>query len=147
MKKYVTGFLFSKDATHVVLIQKRRPAWQQGLLNGVGGKIENDELSCGAMVREFYEETGVLVTQDQWTCYAKIYRPNYYELDVYYAYSDLAYEAKSVEEEEVYLVKRDEIPANIIPNLRWLIPLALDKQADFSTPVVIHEISEERVQA
>ncbi len=147
MKKYVTGFLFSQDATRVVLIKKCLPEWQQGLLNGVGGKIENNESSCDAMVREFQEETGVFVAHDQWTCYTKIYRPNYYELDVYYAYSDLAYEAKTVEREEVYLIKLQDIPENIIPNLRWLIPLALDNQADFSKPVVIHEVSEERLKA
>ena len=57
MKKYVTGFLFSKDASHVVLIKKINPQWQNGLFNGVGGKIETNETSIAAMVREFFEET------------------------------------------------------------------------------------------
>ena len=147
MKKYVTGFLFSKDVTHVVLIKKLNPKWQEGLLNGVGVKIEKNELSCDAMAREFEEETGVLIACEQWTCYAKIYRPNYYELDVYFAYSDLAYAVKTVEKEEVCLVETNKIPDAIVPNLRWLIPLALDKQADFSNPIVINEVSEERVLA
>ncbi len=147
VKKYVTGFLFSKDSTHVVLIKKLNPTWQEGLLNGVGGKIEKNELSCDAMAREFEEETGVTITRDQWTCYAKIYRPNYYELDVYYAHSDLAYEVKTVEKEEVCLVETSKIPDRIVPNLKWLIPLALDNQIDFSTPIVINEISQERIQA
>lgn len=147
MKKYVTGFLFSEDSTHVVLIKKLNPKWQQGLLNGVGGKIEENELSCDAMAREFEEETGVVITRDKWTCYTKIYRPNYYELDVYYAYSDFAYEVKTIEKEEVCLVKTNTLPENIIPNLRWLIPLALDNQADFSNPIIINEIAEERTQA
>ena len=34
---YACGFLFSDDRRHVVLIRKRRPAWQAGKLNGVGG--------------------------------------------------------------------------------------------------------------
>src|SRR5690349_13991679 len=39
---YALGFLF--DGTgRVVLIRKRRPAWQAGLLNGVGGKVEPGE--------------------------------------------------------------------------------------------------------
>jgi len=147
MKKYVTGFLFSEDSMHVVLIKKLNPKWQRGLFNGVGGKIEENESSCNAMVREFEEETGVVIVSEKWTCYTKIYRPNYYELDVYYAYSNLAYKVKTIEKEEVCLVATNTLPSNIVPNLRWLIPLALDNQTDFSNPIVINEISEERIQA
>ncbi|XPV69815.1 MAG: NUDIX hydrolase [Halarcobacter sp.] len=147
MKKYVTGFLFSKDKKQVVLIKKINPKWQRGLLNGVGGKIEENELSCDAMVREFKEETGVTIKSDKWLCYAKIHRANYYDLDVYCAYSDLAYQVKTVEKEEVVIVKINNLPDNIIPNLKWLIPLALDKQTDFSSPILINEISQERIKA
>ena len=40
-----------------------------------------------------------------------------------------------------------ELPKNIIPNLQWLIPLALDTQADFSTPIRLQEIAEDRIDA
>jgi 8-oxo-dGTP diphosphatase len=43
MQTYACGFLFSLDRTRVLLIRKRRPAWQAGRLNGVGGKIEPGE--------------------------------------------------------------------------------------------------------
>ena len=59
MDKYVVGFLFSPKHDWVVLIEKLRPKWQVGLLNGVGGHIESGELSYKAMVREFHEEAGV----------------------------------------------------------------------------------------
>ena len=59
-KKYVTGFLFSADASHLVLIKKINPAWQRGLFNGIGGKVEANEIAVDAMVRECLEETGVL---------------------------------------------------------------------------------------
>ena len=52
VKKYVTGFLFSQDSSHVVLIKKINPAWQRGLFNGVGGKVEVNESSIDAMVRD-----------------------------------------------------------------------------------------------
>ena len=39
MQEYVCGLLFSVDRTRVLLIRKRRPAWQAGRLNGVGGKV------------------------------------------------------------------------------------------------------------
>lgn len=147
MKKYVTGFLFSQDSSHVVLIKKLAPEWQIGYLNGVGGKIEANENAYEAMSREFQEETGVLIPVIQWNCYAQIYRANHYELDVFFAHSDLAFESRTVEKEEVLVVKTSELPKNIIPNLNWLIPLALDKQADFSLPVQIKEISTERIEA
>jgi len=39
MTEYVLGFLM--DNYRVVLIEKQRPAWQKGLLNGVGGHINH----------------------------------------------------------------------------------------------------------
>ncbi len=59
--RYVVGFLFNEHADEVVLIEKKRPAWQAGKLNGVGGKIRDDESPTEAMRREFREEAGVYV--------------------------------------------------------------------------------------
>lgn len=147
VKKYVTGFLFSQDASHVVLIEKINPLWQRGLFNGIGGKIEANERSVDAMVREFIEETGVITDTIDWTCYAKVYRPNSYDVDMYFAFSDLAFNARTTEQEQVHVIKLSELPQNIIPNLHWLIPLALDKQADFTTPVLLKEMNGERIKA
>lgn len=145
VKKYVTGFMFSQDSNHVVLIKKINPAWQKGLFNGVGGKVEANESSVNAMVREFSEETGVTTTAESWTLFANVYRPNGYDVDMYFAHSSLAFNAKTVEEEEIHVIKLNELPKNIISNLQWLIPLALDSQADFSTPVRIQEVTGERI--
>src|SRR5690242_14904191 len=59
MQDYVCGFLFSVDRQRVLLIRKRRPAWQAGHLNGVGGKVEPGETLADAMRREFREEAGL----------------------------------------------------------------------------------------
>ncbi len=147
MKKYVTGFLFSQDASHLVLIKKLNPLWQRGLFNGIGGKIENDESSVAAMVRECAEETGVITEPANWTRFANVFRPNVYDVDMYFARTDLAYSAKTIEAEEIHIIKVAELPKNLIPNLQWLIPLALDQQADFSTPICIQEIAENRLKA
>ena len=147
VKKYVTGFLFSSNSSHIVLIKKLTPAWQKGYLNGVGGKIEANETSENAMSREFKEETGVFIPAKQWHCYAQINRPNHYHVDFFFAHSELAFTARTVEKEEILVVKLSELPTKLIPNLNWLIPLALDKQADFSVPVKIKETSTERVKA
>lgn len=40
MSRYVVGLLFNLDMSLVVLIEKTRPEWQRGKLNGIGGKID-----------------------------------------------------------------------------------------------------------
>ncbi len=139
MLNYVTGFLFSEDLTHVVLLEKQSPSWQKGLFNGVGGKIDKGETSLKAMTRECEEETGVFIAENEWTCYVHITNPGYFELDVYFAISDLAFSAKTIEIEKVSIFKIEDIPKNIIPNLEWLLPMALDKNLNFNIPVVFIE--------
>lgn len=139
MLNYVAGFLFSQDLTHVVLLEKQSPAWQKGLFNGVGGKIEEGESPVQAMVRECEEETGVSISENNWTCYAHLTKPNYFELDVFFAISDLTFSAKTTEKEHVHILKLDDIPNNIIPNLKWLIPMALDQNLNFNKPVIFIE--------
>lgn len=56
MKKYVVGILIDKSYERVLLIRKRRPWWQDGRLNGVGGHIEEGESAYEAMCRECKEE-------------------------------------------------------------------------------------------
>lgn len=43
----------------VLLIEKKRPDWQKGRLNLVGGKIESGETPEQAAERELYEEAGM----------------------------------------------------------------------------------------
>ncbi len=72
MRQYVLGFAFSPTGDRVVLIEKKRPDWQLGKLNGVGGRVENGEKPVDAMVREFKEETGVDTTRDDWRYFGLI---------------------------------------------------------------------------
>lgn len=59
MNQYALTFLFTPDMKQVWLIEKNRPSWQAGCLNGIGGKIEKDELPPQAATRELKEETGI----------------------------------------------------------------------------------------
>lgn len=67
MQHYVLGFAFDTDAPRVALIRKNRPNWQAGKLNGVGGKVEASETALQAMRREFREETGADVSEEDWS--------------------------------------------------------------------------------
>jgi 8-oxo-dGTP diphosphatase len=127
--QYVDGFLFSPDYKHVVLIRKNRPANQNGLLNGIGGRIELDEAPSEAMTREFYEEAGLKITS--WKEFAVMNGENW-EVYFYYAVSehyDLV-ESKTDEKIEIHYLF-DLANINVIPNLRWLIPMAIDPNHNY----------------
>jgi 8-oxo-dGTP diphosphatase len=124
MKQYVLGFLFGPDG-QVVLIEKQRPVWMKGLLNGVGGHIEDfDETPLIAMKREFYEETGV--KDLSWEHYATLLGEKF-TMFVFKAYGfQQFHDAVSMEDEKIVKIKLRDLPDNAMFNLRWLIPMALD---------------------
>lgn len=128
--RYVVGFAFTPNKSHVVLIQKNRPDWQAGKLNGVGGHIEDGESPVQAMAREFKEETGVTTSAEQWSQAAKLQGP-LFELFVYQTVSDLAHTATSITDEKVYVlpVNLNEFLASGVPNLAWLVAVALNHGA------------------
>lgn len=126
MQEYVAGFLFSEDRQHVALVRKKKPEWQAGKLNAIGGKVEPREFSSDAMVREFKEETGVHFTD--WKRLTTMVG-NGWIVSFFYAFSDKVFDVRTVEEEEIavypistVLMREEEA----IRNLRFLVALALD---------------------
>lgn len=63
--EYVLGFAFTPEG-QVALIEKNRPAWQAGKLNGIGGHRETNETAVMAMAREFKEEAGLTIDPVRW---------------------------------------------------------------------------------
>jgi len=124
MIKYVCGFCFSEDYSQVVLILKKRPSWQEGLLNGVGGKIEPGESPYQAMVREFKEETSVFLTN--WDEYLE-YTGENFKIHFFKIFTDKYHLVESATDESVMILPVDKLYSlNTIPNLKWLIPLAFE---------------------
>lgn len=125
MIEYVVGFLFSEDRESVCLIRKNKPEWQRGLLNGIGGLIEADEEAHEAMIREFAEETGV--THHEWSPFATLENEEVL-VHFYKAFSTKVIEkVYSPTEEKVKIVPVELLDIQpTIPNLQWLIPMALD---------------------
>lgn len=86
MKKYVLGFIFNEDEQgliDVLLIRKLRPDQQADKLNGIGGKVEDNELPLHAMCRECKEETRLEFEPQDWVSYGKI-RGTDFVIHLYY---------------------------------------------------------------
>ena len=124
MQQYACGFLFSLDRARVVLIRKRRPAWQEGKLNGVGGKVEAGETALDAMRREFVEEAGIQVRdwQQVLTLTGVDWQGHFFR-----AFGDVSL-VRAVTDEQLEVHSVRALPGDTIPNLHWMIPLMLDEQ-------------------
>ncbi len=135
MKRYVVGFAFNPDMTEVVLIKKNKPEAQKGIWNGVGGKIEIDESELEAMVREFREETGVVTDPISWRQFVKLEFP---DAEVtFFCRTELVTKTYSMTDEIVTIIAvADLVNYRIVPNLHWLIPMAIYDTFEGSITVV-----------
>lgn len=138
MTDYVVGFSFNEARYAVILVQKQKPQWQRGLLNGVGGKIEKGEKPIEAMVREFAEEAGVPTLESDWTQYAIMgsagfedrfsSKPGGFRVHVFKTFNTEIFKNVTTVTDELIVTKAidDVNKNNSISNLRWLIEMALD---------------------
>lgn len=136
MKRYVLGFAFDEKRSNVVLIEKNRPEWQAGFLNGVGGKIEPEETNYHtAMSREFQEETGLKI--NKWLMFARMIFNNdvlggVAEVYCFKVSTDEVFQCKTMESEEVKILSvSDVFNHKTIGHLKTLIPMALDDSINF----------------
>lgn len=126
-QEYTVGFAFSEDRSKLALILKDRPAWQAGHLNGIGGKIEAGENPLEAHIREFKEETGVTTKESDWEHFVT-YTLDKAIIHFYKGFMNISgAKQQEGETEEIVHVEVSNLPSlKTIPNLQWLIPMALD---------------------
>ncbi len=124
MQHYACGLLFSLDRSRVLLIRKRRPAWQAGKLNGIGGKLEAGETPLDAMRREFREEAALDIAdwQQILTLTGRDWQGHFFR-----AFGPIE-EARTVTDEALEIHPTRPLPHDTIPNLHWMIPLLLDDE-------------------
>lgn len=133
MTSYVLGFLFDTEKEFVLLITKTRGVLsgtdrtQVDRVNGIGGRIEpNGETPDHAMCREFYEETGL--TPVGWRQFGRLYGEKF---EVYLfrnlAPLEVLARAQKTTDETPAVFRISDLETNeaVIPNLRWMIPMAL----------------------
>jgi 8-oxo-dGTP diphosphatase len=135
---YVLALLFTADRGRLVLVRKTRPAWQAGKVNALGGKLAAGESPVDAARREVEEEAGVRV--EEWEEFL-VWEDPVYRMHGLRAFSDAALGARTAEDQEVFLAAVDSLPPNLIDNLRWLVPLALDR--DVAVPVRVRSAAAE----
>jgi 8-oxo-dGTP diphosphatase len=126
MQRYVCGFLFSPDRERVLLIRKNRPAWQAGKLNGVGGKVEAGETLHQAITREFREEAGLTIPEQRWQHVLTLTGPDWTG-HFFRAFGPID-DAVAITDEQLEIHSTAALPADTIPNLRWMVPLLLDDE-------------------
>lgn len=132
MTEYCLGFLFDSQPPdlrqetdppldRVVLIRKKRPDWQAGFLNGIGGQIIPGEKPASAMTREFKEEAGVEIPE--WKALGALGGPDW--ICYLYCAKGPVDEAKTMTDEKVgvYNVYSLSVRA-VVDSVLWLVPLA-----------------------
>ena len=145
---YVCGYMFSPDKSLVALTWKNRPDWQKGKLNGIGGKIEPEDVIADryntplyAMRREFFEETGVRTFPNDWELFATVSycdgSPNDFEAEenkVYYfrSFSDKIFSVAKTTDEVPIVIPVTTV--DLFPQVnhnQWLLPMALNSLSGF----------------
>lgn len=135
--EYVLGFAFdNKD--NVVLIQKTKPDYQAGFLNGAGGKVEEfDSSHKAAMCREFEEEVGIRLREEDWDFVVNIHNDDWF-VKIYTAHIDLDLsnlDGKPTDTDEtVRIVSLYKLlGCKLLSNTFWLIGMCLDGQMPLKT--------------
>lgn len=138
--RYVLGFAFDLADNSVALIEKKRPDWQKGHWNGLGGHIEEGESPHAAMVREFLEEANIKTHQAQWRLAGKLFASDAWEVFVFTAREQLngrierAMRFNQRKDERVVMYKEHErkhLP--LLPNIEALIALCCVKHDHMRT--------------
>lgn len=135
-RNYVLGLAFSENGGELLVIKKAKPEWQTGKFNGIGGKVEPFEKFPDAMAREFHEETNLSTEPEAWNYLGVMRGTDYSGVDTFAVYvftvfGDFIRFAESPEVEPVQVIpvaELDRYPH--IPNLNWLVPMALNKRAE-----------------
>ena len=138
--KYSCGLIFNEDKTEILLVRKRRPSWQIGMFNGIGGKVDGYESALECMIRKSKEETTII--DENWREIAKLRGDDLSWCVVFFAiYNQDFKKISPLTDELLYPIMIKDIfnrqwyfYNSIIKNLRVIISLALDSGIQLPVP-------------
>lgn len=142
--KYVAGFLVRGE--EILLVRKTHPNWQKGLLNGIGGHVDDRETYVNAMRREFLEETGLEI--NDWDPFASERGPGYIVMFYRHILKTAVYEwnppPMNDKHEELRWHKMDNLERmEVVGNLQWLLPMVLDPRPLLATVTTTGSIKDQ----
>ena len=148
VRRYVLGFVFDRAYHHVLLIRKSRPEWQAGRLNGLGGKIAENESPEEALERELHEETAGRLGPVDVLPFGRLSGVDW-EIWLFHAIYpyDFPDDLSNVDvgEGTTFVADRLDLPNwPTLPNLRYLVPLAVNHARGLDT-AAFFEIAEVEV--
>ncbi|MBI4185706.1 NUDIX domain-containing protein [Candidatus Berkelbacteria bacterium] len=143
MKRSVVGLIFVPDYSEVLLITKHRPTWQLGRLNGPGGKLEKNESPLEAMVRELTEETALEIPAAEWTATTVLSASDWEVSFFTTVWTGNPAQAQSLTDEPVAWYPTKPLPTTVIDNLRWQIPMAINKLSSVDKLAVVNVVYSE----
>lgn len=128
-QEYTNGFMFSEDCSKVALIEKQRPDWQRGRLNGIGGHREDNETPLECQCREFMEETGKVTSPEDWHLYCTLQGTRKdgrtYRVHFYWAVGDIS-DLHTMTDERVVTVNPIAFDYKLaLDNVPWLLYMAM----------------------
>jgi 8-oxo-dGTP diphosphatase len=132
---YVVGFVFDFTTQTVLMLRKRRPDFQVGKLNGVGGKVEDVDTfnvtqfkspAHNAMAREWLEEVhGPEILPEQWTEFCVVEDERGWKVTYFYAHADVHVCHERTDEMVEVVPFKHLCHFEVLPNVLWLVPMAL----------------------
>lgn len=138
VKEYVLGFAFAPPVGReeaVLLIEKRRPDWMAGMLNGLGGHIEPGETPADAMKREGGEEVvsvdGGPAPPFAWQPVCSFGEAGRWRCHVFRALDAPIHDLVAGTDERVLVVRFSGALGGrlqLAPHVGWLIPLCLVRE-------------------
>lgn len=129
-KSYSLGLVFTEwegQLDRLLLLLKKKPPTQAGKYNGIGGHFEPGETWEPCMIREAREEAELVTSSGDWTLVGTLYKPNKWVVYVCYTIIDentlWTTVPVSCDEGEFLITDLNNLPRNMMPNIRWLVPL------------------------
>lgn len=131
MKESVLGFIFNDTLNKVLLILKKRPIYQAGFMNGIGGKVEEGETQLEALKREVFEECNLEIEQTRWNKIGDFGGTDHWNVGVFFSVlsdEELSRAYTKTDENIIFLSVREvgEVEHNMFYNTRGFIFLILE---------------------